>query len=445
MATKEISMTEASAVGRLLTAARVLFGERELRALFVCNVLLGLGSSFVMPFMSMFGTLEVGMALTTFSAFMTTTTAANIFISSVLARWSDRLRSRKVVLLLGAAAGALGYFGYAFVRDPWLLLLTATVLLGVASLSFSQLFAHARERLERSAASPAETPLYMNAFRMAFAAAWTLGPALAAHTLRGFGFRGLFLGAASFYVLLFLLVLGFVSASPPSPARPSAALPSTPLATQVEAGAPSALWARPDVLPWLIALIFLFAAQSIAMSNMSLYVLHELGGTEAHVGFIFSLAPMFEVPFMLYVGLVASRVEAAQLIRWSMALSVVYFVALVLVQAPWQIYPLQALSAAIVAVTSGIAITFFQNKLPGQLGAATNLYVNAVRIGSTSGYLLFGPLASRFGHRGAYVACAVLSLFALLATTGLIASGANGLLRKPLPSSRWLARGQRRP
>ena len=365
MATKGLPMTEVSALGRLLAVARVLFGERELRVLFACNVLLGLGSSFVLPFMSMFGTLEVGMALTTFSAFMTATTTANILISSVLARWSDRLRSRKTVLLLGAAAGGLGYFGYAFVRNPWWLLLLATVLLGIASLTFSQLFAHARERLERSAASPAETPLYMNAFRMAFAAAWTLGPALAAHTLRTFGFRGLFLGAAGFYLLLFVLVLAFVASSQPSSAASHAVQP-TNAPPPLGARARSTLWTRPDVLPWLVAFILVFAAQSIAMSNMSLYVLHELEGTAAHVGFIFSLAPMFEVPFMLYVGLVASRVEAAQLIRWSMALSVVYFGALVLVQAPWQIYPLQALSAAIVAVTSGIAITFFQNKLPGQ-------------------------------------------------------------------------------
>ena len=441
MGTKRIPITEASALGRLLAAARVLFGERELRVLFACNVLLGLGSSFVMPFMSMFGTLEVGMALTTFSAFMTTTTIANILVSSMLARWSDRLRSRKAVLLLGAAAGGLGYFGYAFVRDPWWLLGLATFLLGVASLTFSQLFAHARERLERSSASPVETPLYMNAFRMAFAAAWTLGPALAAHTLRGFGFRGLFLGAAFFYALLFVLVFVFVSASPLSSAQESAGRILTAPAP-LDARLPGVLWARPDVLPWLVAFILVFAAQSIAMSNMSLYVLHELQGTEAHVGLIFSLAPMFEVPFMLYVGLIATRVEAKHLLRLSMGLSVLYFGALALVQTPWQIYPLQALSAAIVAVTSGIAITFFQNKLPEQLGAATNLYVNAVRIGSTSGYLMFGPLAARFGHRGAYVACAALALFALLATTGLSAPGANGVLSRPLLSR---ARGRRRP
>lgn len=401
-------MTEISGPRRLLVAARLLFGEPELRVLFVCMVLLGLGNSCVLPFMSMFGTLEVGMSLTTFGAFMTASMVSNILISSVLSRWSDGLPSRRVVLLLGAGAGCVGYVGYAFVRSPWLLLLVAALILGVASLTFSQLFAHTRERLESSRASPSETPLYMNAFRMAYAAAWTLGPALAALTLTAFGFRGLYLGAAFFYLLLFLLLFLFVPDTQRVPAEP------------LEAGARLLLWTLPGVLPWFVAFIFIFAAQSISMSNMSLYVLHDLGGTEANVGLIFSLAPIFEVPLMLYLGLLATRFESGQLIRAAMALSVVYFGGLVLVREPWQIYPLQALSAAIVAVTSGVAITFFQNKLPDQMGSATNLYVNAIRIGSTSGYLTFGTLAAGYGHRGAYVACTALSVCALLSTTLLV-------------------------
>jgi SET family sugar efflux transporter-like MFS transporter len=155
-------------------------------------------------------------------------------------------------------------------------------------------------------------------------------------------------------------------------------------------------------------------AQAISMANMSLLVIEELGGSETQVGIIFSLAPVFELPLMLYFGFLATRMDSERLIRIALGLAVVYYGALTLVQAPWHIYPLQVLSAAMVAVTSGVAITFFQNKLPGQFGTATNLYVNAIRIGSTSGYLLFGSIASRFGHRGAYVACTVLSVAALL-------------------------------
>jgi SET family sugar efflux transporter-like MFS transporter len=89
-----------------------------------------------------------------------------------------------------------------------------------------------------------------------------------------------------------------------------------------------------------------------------------------------------------------------------------------MVQQPWQAFPAQVLSAAIVAVTSGVAITFFQDFLPGQPGTATNLYATAQRIGSTTGYLCFGLLTSSFGARGVFACCALVCAAAatLLAT-----------------------------
>jgi MFS transporter, SET family, sugar efflux transporter len=402
-----------SGLGRVRQATRVLLGDPSMRALLVGCVLIGLASSFVMPYMSMFGTLEVGMSLPAFSAYMTTTVLANVLISSLLARWSDRLPTRRLVLLLGGSAGVLGYVGYAVLREVWQLLLVGTVLLGVASLTFSQLFAHARECLDRAEVPSSDAPLYMNGFRMAFAVSWTLGPALAALALAALDFRGLFLCAASFYLGFVCIVYRFVSAEP---------IARAPRADNPDAGvaAPTvvleSLWTQPNLLGWFGAFVLMFAAQSISMSNMSLYVLRELGGTEKDIGIIFGIAPVFEIPCMLYLGLLATRVDSAHLIRAAMALAAVYFGALSLVSAPWQIYPLQFLSAIVIAITSGIAITFFQNKLPGQFGTATNLYMNATRFGSTSGFLMFGSVASRFGHRGAYVACSLLALTALLST-----------------------------
>jgi MFS transporter, SET family, sugar efflux transporter len=394
---------QTSGVRQILRATARLLRERDFRVLLLCSVILGLASSMVAPYLSLFATREVGMSLPVFGGFMMLTVSANILISTLLARRSDHMRSRRPVLILGSAAGALGYLGYALLRNPWLLLLIGTLILGLASLTFSQLFAHARERLDRSEVPTKDAPLYMNAFRMAYAAAWTVGPALAALTLGAFSFRGLFLGAALIYVLLLGLVLGFV--------RPSLAPASQ---ARMPQGRARLIWAQPRVLPWFVAFILAFAAQAISMGNMSLLVLEELGGTETQVGIIFSLAPLFELPFMLYFGFLATRVEPERLIRLAFGLAVLYYGSLSLVQAPWHIYPLQVLSAAMVSVTSGVAITFFQNKLPGQFGTATNLYVNAMRIGSTSGYLLFGNIASRYGHRGAYVACTLLSLAALL-------------------------------
>jgi len=303
------------------------------------------------------------------------------------------------------------------VREPWLLFLIGGGVLGVASLTFSQLFALAREEVERSNARKSDVPLFMNAFRMAFALAWTVGPAVAAFTLRKFSYVGLFCAASLLYFGVFVLVALFVETATPGAATPSGE----------PAAVTSAVLGRRDVLFWFSALTLMLAAHHMSVNNMSLFVLRELGGSEPQVGIIFSLAPIFELPFMLYVGLLATRVRSATLVRGAMLLAVVYYLGLSTVQAPEQIYPLQALSAAIVSVTSGVAITFFQDLVPRQLGAATNVYANAARIGSTSGYLTFGVVAARYGHRGTALVCALFAAtaLALSALAGKPQSGAG--------------------
>ena len=92
------------------------------------------------------------------------------------------------------------------------------------------------------------------------------------------------------------------------------------------------------------------------------------------MGIAYSVAPVFELPFMLYFGLLASRSHPGRLIRLGMIIAVAYYALLFFVQEPWHIYPVQILSAAMIAVVSGIAITFFQSYIPDHPGTATNLY-----------------------------------------------------------------------
>ena len=370
-----------------------------------------------MPFMSLFCTQAIKLSLGQFGLFMTVSTTFGIAISTLLSRRSDTHYSRRALLLFGSACGSVGYLGYAFSRDVWFLLAVGSLLLGAASVTFSQLFAHARELVIRSGLPALDAPLYMNTFRMSFALAWTVGPALAARTLHAYSFVGLFCVAALLYLVFFALVLTCVRSR--EPAVLAASAPGLGF---------GATLSTPGVLGWFMAFVLVFAAHVISFSNMSLFVLKVLGGTESNVGTIFSLAPLFELPFMLYLGLLATRIDSARLIRAAFALAIVYYAALSCVRAPWHIYPLQMLSAAIVAVTSGVAITFFQNKLPEKLGAATNLYANASRVGTTSGYLVFGAVASGFGHRGAYLVCAGLvalavAISALLERSALLPTG----------------------
>jgi SET family sugar efflux transporter-like MFS transporter len=216
-------------------------------------------------------------------------------------------------------------------------------------------------------------------------------------------YRGMFLVAALCFFLFTVILLGFVpSVKPWATARTAAT--ETPLRQVL---------IRPDILAYFISFALLFAAGTMGIMNLPLLVLNVLGGTGQQVGIIYCVAPAFEIPFMLYFGMLATKSDQARLIRISVMLAVVYYALLAFVRVPWQIYPLQVLSAAITAVVGGIAITFFQNFLPEQPGTATNLYSSAGRIGSTVGYLAFGTLASAFGHRAVFWACTVLSVIAL--------------------------------
>jgi len=391
-------------MSRLSRVFRALRTTPGLSIVLLLSILLGLAYSFVVPFMSMFGTREVGMSHMGFGAFMTVTSVSGIAISTHLARSSDTLRSRKDVLFLGGACGAIGYLGYAFVRDPLALTVIGALALGVASITFGQVFAYSRDALEHSSIEPREIPFYMNFIRLFFALAWTAGPAIAAYLMTHYSFRVTFSAAAFLYLLFCVLVALFVPRRAPSEASRRAAL-AVPL---------SLAFKNRQLLAHFLAFCLYFCCSSMGMMNLPLLILNELHGVERDVGIAYSLAPIIELPLMLYVGVLATRIAHEKIILGALALGVVYYGGLSLAHAPSQVFILQALSAAIVAVMSGVAITFFQNYLPNQAGTATNLYSTASRIGAVAGYLGFGVVGGELGHRAVFALTVGLCAVALL-------------------------------
>ncbi|HVU18665.1 MAG TPA: sugar efflux transporter [Candidatus Didemnitutus sp.] len=387
---------------RLIAPWRTLFRHRAFVVLLACNLLLGLANSFVGPFMSMFGTLEVRMSPLGFSLFMTITSVSAILAGTFLAHRSDTHYSRRAMLVLGCAAGFIGYVGYAFVRDPILLTVIGSLILAVASIVFSQLFAHAREELARAGIPVREIPLYMNVFRLTFALAWTVGPAVAAWVMVTYRYRGMFLVSACTHLVLMTVVLIFIPARPASGSVKSLGRLSLGEALR-----------RSDLLAHFVAFVLVFVAGTMAMLDLPLLVLGELGGREQQVGIVYSVAPIFELPFMYYVGFLATRGDQTRIIRAGFALAILYYFGLSLVQAPWHVYLVQILSAAVTAVVAGVAISYFQSYMPDYPGSATNIYVSAQRAGSTAAYLAFGPLVAGIGHRAVFLVCTGCSVVAL--------------------------------
>jgi len=108
--------------------------------------------------------------------------------------------------------------------------LIGMIVLGMSTITFSQLFAYARELLAASEIAPGERALYMNIFRMFFALSWTVGPTLAAWVMLHFSYREMFLCAAANFALFAGVVAWRVPAAPPpAPKTP----PAPPTATTV--------------------------------------------------------------------------------------------------------------------------------------------------------------------------------------------------------------------
>jgi SET family sugar efflux transporter-like MFS transporter len=389
-------------IKQLIHPWRRLLGEPEFGILMLSNLVLGLAYSFVVPFYSMWGTKHVGMSNWGFGVFMTITSISGIIISTWLARRSDTHYSRRSILLLGCVTGFLGYLGYAYVKNVVLLTLIGSILLGISSITFAQLFAYAREAIARHGIPQGEAPLYMNIFRLLFSLSWTIGPAIAAWVMIHSSYEGIFVVCASFFVLLFIIVWFCIPARPP-PASLTAV--KTPLWQVLK---------RPDLLRYFAAIALVFLCITMGMMNLPLMILDTLGGTQQQVGYAYSIAPVFELPFMFYFGMLASRGNPGRLIRIGIFIALAYYALLTFVQVPWHIYPLQVLSAAMIAVVSGIAITFFQSYIPDQPGTATNLYTTANRAGSTLGYLFFGTMSEVLGYRAVFMVCAVLCAAAFL-------------------------------
>jgi MFS transporter, SET family, sugar efflux transporter len=349
--------------------------------LFLINFILGLSMSFFIPFSSLFGLDEVGMTNTGFGIFMTILALGGVAISSYIAKLSDTTFSRKKLLIITAFTGIIGYSLFAFLRNYYALSLTAFFVLGTTAAALPQLWAYARDALRDANVPNEETPLIMNVFRMFFALSWTVGPALAAWLLLMLGFKGLFLFVAGGYLLTFLSIVFLLKEVPKH-------TESSPESLSVKK------WlVKPHIFGNLAAALLLSAAASIHMLNVPQFVTKVLNGSEIDVGIIFSVPPIFEVPMMIAAGLLATKIDNGILVRIGFFIAFVYFLLFSLVTEPWQIYPLQILSAAQVSITAGIAISYFQDFIPEAPGTATTLYMNTTQIGSTVGYLLFGLLS----------------------------------------------------
>jgi MFS transporter, SET family, sugar efflux transporter len=350
---------------------------------------------------------------------------AAVVVSTLLGRLSDRRAIRRRLLIGAALAGCTSSVLFAVVRDYWVLLALVASTTATAGSLVPQVFAYARTALRGSGRGA----MTLSSLRTLFSVAWVAGPPAAAVVLGAGGFTAVYAFSAVMYAIAAVIAyLGLVEQEPVR--LPAEGMPGDPAPV-------ASLDAAPRVIRFTqAAFMLLQCASNLGVQLMSLFVLHDLHGTIRQSGLILGLCAGLEVPLMLGLGLLASRVPLRRLILIGPLFSVAYFSIAAISTHTWQLAAAQILNAGAIAAIQGLGVTYFQDLIPRHPGRASTLYSN----GFPAGAMLAGPIlgvATHIGYRYGYAAAVVLGVagFVLLRMSQpppIAPSGAGDVAVPPL-------------
>lgn len=423
---------------------------RHFVPLAITTLMLGVALSFTAPYLSLFGVEEASMSPLRLGVFMTLVSASGVGASTVVARWSDRSGRHRASLFASLVAAVLGYASLGFVRGYVGLVVVGVVLLGPGGASLSQIFAFGRAALRIE--DPAQAEFASATLRTLLSVAWVFGPAVGALVLSQAGFKGLFAFAAASFAASAAIAWCMaetkyadrrtISEAYERPRRAETqethetpktretsetrvqhasvgdgvdtAIGNSSNASDNVANAALAARGRKAIPRILLALTLIGLAANATMILLPLYLVHALHGTRLIVSAALGAGAFLEIPMMLWLGAKSSKLNKPNWLAASAAVHAVYFVALIVVGQPLAVVPLQILPATVVAITSCLGMTYLQDLMPGELGAATALFFNASRVGSILSGVLAGTIVGAFGYHVAFLLCAGLAVFAFV-------------------------------
>ncbi|GAA0906733.1 sugar efflux transporter [Streptomyces thermoalcalitolerans] len=434
--------------------------------LMAATAAVGLAGAFVVPTTSLFLREAVTATPLMVGLFFAARSIAEIGTDVVVGAVSDRLRSRRAILVLTALFNAAGALCYTLLRDYYLLLLAGMVCFGLGGACFGQLFAYTRELAD---ARGVDAPFFNGFLRSVTSLAWVVGPPLAFWVIADWSFTALYATTAA----LSLLAAALCGWGLPDPLKPGARKPGPrgsaavgagsagatadepadePAAgsasSEPSAGSDRAASAAPEPAdgppPGLLgmfrglgprtvlvlgAVVLLLGANSMYQIDLPLHITEELGMSPRFAGLLLGVSAALEVPLMVLVGVWADRVGKQRMMVAATVCATVFFGLLPLTDSRLLLLALQLLNAAWVAVALNIPVVVLQDSLPGRFGTASALYSSAFKAGMFLGGLAVGTVATWTGYRQVFWVCAGLT-----AVAGVLALLLRAVPRPPSPA-----------
>ncbi|HAR5669734.1 TPA: MFS transporter [Staphylococcus pseudintermedius] len=357
--------------------------------LFIVNMMLiGMGIAITVPFFVLFATNQLGMTTNQFGLLLALAAISQFTMNSIVARFSDtHAINRKVIIIVGLFMGAISFTLPFFVHSVVLFIILYAIFQGLFAPAMPQLYASARESINQSTSS--SRAVFANSvLRSMFSFGFLFGPLVGNILNQSWGYSGLFGGTVAIILTTLLLqVFFFKDIKAKKPVRDS---------IMTEQDAPSMLKHRYLIVPF-IAFVLLHIGQWMYTLNMPLFVTQYLHEEEKYVGHLASLCAGLEVPFMIILGMVASKVETRTLLAIAAVCGSLFFGSIGIFESIHMMLVGQVLLAAFLAVLLGIGISYFQDVLPQYSGYASTLFANAMVIGQLLGNLLGGAMSQWVG------------------------------------------------
>ncbi|GAB2659482.1 sugar efflux transporter [Vibrio panuliri] len=374
-----------------------MFKTKEALVFLVMTFFGGISGSFFYPLSSLFIIEALGASPMMLSTYMILSIVSSVAVSQLVAVKSDRGWNRKSILLFSLFCYLVTVIGFSFIRNYYLAVGFSMIFGSLSGATFGQLFALGREYADENIE---DSTTFLSVMRAGIAIAWVVGPPIAFVLKSSFGFSASFLAAAgATFITLVLAVLY---------------LPSSVIKKQDKEEPPTQGVVGATVVLFSVALIFMFSANNLYVITMPIYLSQELKVDASWVGYMFGMAALCEIPFMLKAGRLAARYGIMKLLALSLVCGCLFFIAMLTVTEFWQLLSIQILNGIFIGITATLGMVAMQDMMKDRLGTASTLFSNLLQVSMLISSLSIGVVGEMYNYRAAFYVSLGLAVSSLL-------------------------------
>ena len=370
-----------------------------------------------LPYGAIVGIETLGMDSGHYAVLVSAGALVGAAVSLLIGYVSDRMADRRILILIAAAAGALGFGLIYAARTQLAFVIAIGAIMPFGSAMFSQNFAFVR--VYYNARAPERSQFMVSALRTVFTVAWVLVPPVVGYVAATYSVFDVYLVAALAYAGCGIIIAVMMS----DPATRIAPTPIVrPAAGERRGGLPL------PIVSGLLGILVVNVALQLLGLAMPLYIVTRLGGTLADVGVYAGIKAALEIPFMLMWGYLLTRLSREAIIVGNALLFGLYMFLVSRTGSMTEVFWLQPINGMATAALLSVPISYMQDAIKGRVGLSTSL-MDVVGIGATLlGAAAFGALSAGGDYRLVLVAASAVAV----AGGVVMLAGNLGRLRGPV-------------